>query len=244
MNKVGLQLMPRARLSPASLGKQSGTVQPGDFFRPGEPPPSDPWKQGMGLAVGTAGAVAGANCLAFGGALAGTCVTHGVEPVLQMLSHPATISALNLPAAGPVAMCAMLAAGVVGLQGGFRLGSKLGHALGAAASAVAGIPGYVLSWLEGRKPQANPPLPTPPPQGRSLAAEGLGLFGLASGSLGGLGLGLSAASHAHQVSALLAGTVAGPAGPALALSAGVGALAFGAIGAVGGWELGKKLARL
>lgn len=248
MNKVGMAAAQRSNfpLTSLSLRKDSSPATfSSESFQPNGEPPPPRWKQSLAMATGATGAVLGASTLAFGGAMAATCLGHGTEPVIQMLSHPSTISAMSLPAGGPIALGAVLISSVIGLKGGFDLGSRLGNALGVAGSAVMGIPGYVLKLLQGKKPESAPPtVPAPaPPQPGSQLARPFGLLGLVSGSLGGTAAALSAASHVQHVSALLSGAVPGPAGPALALAAAAGALAMGALGAVGGWELGKKVSQ-
>lgn len=260
MTKIRLS-PPQPSLRPGGLtrpDRSSQTPGPGESYqslKPGDQMPPDPRPDFKGnetffSSLGSlSGGAVGGLVTGWGGALFATAVTRGTDSVLQMLADPSTMSASNLPA-GPLVVLAFATAAIVGLKGGFSVGGKLGAQLGkavnVAAGAIMGIPGYLIKLCGGGKPVPPPPLPNDPPPSQAPAkppaAAKLGAaYGLVSGSLGGVAVGLSLASRAESVSAFLTGTAAGPLTTAALAAVGIGAVLVGTMGTMGGWELGQKL---
>lgn len=214
-----------------------------------------------GGAVGLATTIGGLYMGVLGGAIVGGALGGGIGPVLGAVSGHGAMGFLSTSfhTLGTLAKAGVVLGGCAGAAGTWSVGKTLGEVAGKTAAFVPGAAWGAISAIGKKANEAatgqpgggvTPPAPPPaPPEavdlnqmsgvGKTIAA-GVGGFGLLAGAAGGFVAGAGIASTGNLINGLLAHNVSlsNVTGAAL-FGGGVGAVAMGVLGAVGGWKLVK-----
>jgi len=212
-----------------------------------------------GGAVGVASMVPAMYAGVLGGAVVGAALGGGFGPVIASVGSSGALNFIGqtFTTVGVGAKAGMILGGLAGASGGWTVGNTVGGLAGKIPGAVIGAPvgalkggwnhlqGEVGATLPGGSKPTEPQAPKQDDLNKfsgvgKFAASVVGGVGLLGGAVGGAAIGAGVMSAGSLASGLIAKdlTLSAMTGAAQAGAIG-GAIVFGVICAVGGWNLVK-----
>jgi len=211
-----------------------------------------------GGAVGVASMIPALYAGVLGGAMVGAAIGGGIGPIVGAVGSSGALNFIGttFSTAGAFAKIGMLTGGLAGASGAWSVGQSLGGlagkvpgaVVGAGVGAVKGAWNYMEGATGAATPEVKPDEPSKPKKQDLNEFSGVGKFaasvvagtGLLAGVTGGATLGAGVMSAGSLTAGLLAKDLTWSALTGAAQAGAIGgAIAFGIIGAVGGWNLVK-----